>query len=182
MSKFWTSDRIVSTSAILISLLTLVVFIYQTNLIRKQQFRSVYPHLMIGNGGTGTLDYIYVLSNEGIGPALLSSIEVEGPDGQKFSSLYDYLDTQLTEEDSIWIHNTDIYPGMLIPAGEQLILFGLWNEKQSQSLGLPPNTLKGSHKLWAALNHDDLNIKISYKSIYEESWYITNNSVAPVLE
>ncbi len=35
MKPFWTGDKLLSIAAVFVSLLTLVVFIYQTNLIRK---------------------------------------------------------------------------------------------------------------------------------------------------
>ncbi len=55
------SDKILSLSAMFISICTLVVFLYQTNLIRKQQYMSVYPHLLLGNYGTWTPNYKFVL-------------------------------------------------------------------------------------------------------------------------
>ncbi|MEO0789852.1 MAG: hypothetical protein AAFY36_14380, partial [Bacteroidota bacterium] len=105
MSKpFWTSDRIVSMSAIFISLATLFVFVYQTNLIREQQHLSVYPHLSLGNAYSGSLNYQQVLSNEGIGPAFIEGIEVRDTSGKEYSSLSDYLFYHLEDEDSVFIY------------------------------------------------------------------------------
>ena len=63
------TDKILGLSAMLISICTLIVFLYQTNLIKKQQYMSVYPYLTLGNNGSFTADYEYSLTNNGIGPA-----------------------------------------------------------------------------------------------------------------
>ncbi|MEL7162471.1 MAG: hypothetical protein AAFN92_17065, partial [Bacteroidota bacterium] len=60
MSPIFKRENIVSISAICVSVLTLLVFIYQTNLIRQQQFLSVYPYLSLGSMGTGSLKYKYL--------------------------------------------------------------------------------------------------------------------------
>lgn len=52
--RFWNTDKLMSFLAILLSVGTLLVFIYQTNLIRKQQYAAVYPYLEMGFHGRGT--------------------------------------------------------------------------------------------------------------------------------
>ena len=182
IKKFWTGDKITSLSAISISLFTLVVFIYQTNIMREQQHLSVYPHLMMGNGGTGTLEYKYVLRNDGVGPAIITAIDIRGKENEPYESLSDYVRSKLSQEDSIWLYNTDIYVGKLIPAGGKVELFGLWDEAKTASLNLPPNTVEGANKLRGILNDDELKIKINYQSIYGDSWYIGNSALAPQKE
>ncbi|MDZ7897109.1 MAG: hypothetical protein U5N85_03645 [Arcicella sp.] len=46
--QFWNADKIVSLSAILISLATMTIYLYQTHLIGKQQNASVMPYLRMG--------------------------------------------------------------------------------------------------------------------------------------
>lgn len=178
MGRFGVSEKIVSSSAILISLLTLIVFTYQTSMIREQQFLSVYPHLSLYNTGTGSLEYTYMLSNEGIGPAIIESIQITKGEFE-YESLVDYLGEELSEADSIWIYNSDIYPGRLIPAGEDITLFGLIAEEDTEQYGLPPNTLEGASRLRDLLNTEELEIKIYYRSIYEERWSISSQSSSP---
>lgn len=55
--KFWTSEKILSLSAIFMSACTLLTLIYQTNLMLNQQQMSVYPHLEIGAHGAWGPEY-----------------------------------------------------------------------------------------------------------------------------
>ncbi|MBT8223808.1 MAG: hypothetical protein KJN96_11640, partial [Eudoraea sp.] len=43
----WNSDRILGLSAMSISFITLVIFIYQTNLMSKQNYLSILPYLQL---------------------------------------------------------------------------------------------------------------------------------------
>ena len=181
-NKFWTSEKLLSLSALFVSLLTLGVFVYQTNLIRKQQYMSVYPHLSISNSQSYSLNYEFVLRNEGVGPAFIKKIEVKGQDEKIYESLAEYLEDTLEEKDSIWVHNSDIFEGKLIQAGEKVVLFGLIDESFTNELGLPKNTIEGAKKLRQVLNNDDLEIKIEYESIYGERWSIFGDSQVPIKE
>ena len=178
--KFWTSEKLLGLSALLVSLFTLVVFIYQTNLIRKQQYMAVYPYLELGNYSPESLEYKYTLTNKGVGPALIKSVEVRDRMGKSYNSIHEYLCNKLHTSDSVWTYRADIYEGRLISAEEEIILFGLFDEEQARSRGIPKNTTKGAIKLHHTLNSNDLVIKITYESIYGESWTISKNSKIPV--
>lgn len=178
--KFWNSDKILSLSALCISLFTLMVFVYQTNLIRKQQFMSVYPHLALTNTNSGSLEYQYVLKNDGIGPAFIKSITIEDLSGANYNSINEYLVTKLSANDSIWIYNSDIFEGQLIPANESMALFGLFDEEQTSARGLPKNSIYGAKKLRQILNNEEVTITIVYESIYGEKWSINNKSETPI--
>ena len=177
--RFFTGDKLIGLSALFVSLLTLMVFIYQTNLIRKQQFMAVYPHLNLINNNSWSLNYKYVLENEGVGPAFIRSIEARELNGTTYEGLNQLVDAKLNEEDSVWVHYSDIYPGKLISAGEEIILFGLSDEAYTNSVGLPPNTLEGADKLRRIFNSDRLEIEIVYESIYGERWSVFNHSLSP---
>ena len=176
---FWNSDKFLSLSALLVSLLTLIVFVYQTDLIRKQQFRSVYPHLVLTNQASGSLNYQYVLLNQGIGPAMLKDINITHLSGEKYESLAEYVASEINEKDSIFFYNSDIYEGRLIPAGEEIPLFGMISEKELAKYGVR-NTIYGANKLRSIINNDSLEVRITYESIYEESWTISNWDPRPI--
>ena len=178
--KFWTSEKLLGLSALFVSLLTLMVFVYQTNLIRKQQYRSVYPHLSITNFYSGSVDYQFVLKNDGVGPALIQSVDISDLEGNSYKSISKYLHSKLSIKDSVWVYNSDLSEGRLIPANEEIILFGLFNEEQTMARKLPPNTISGAIKLRSILNNDSLKVSITYSSIYDESWTISNDSDVPV--
>ena len=177
--KFWNSEKLLSLSAILVSLLTLFVFMYQTNLIHKQQYRSVYPHLHLTNTASGTLEYQYLLVNEGIGPALIQKLEITEENGESYTQLNDYVQSKIAKKDSIAIYTSDIFEGMLIPAGKSIPLFGLFDEAKAKLIGYPKQDIAHAHKLRQVLNDENLTIKITYESIYGESWTISNDSQVP---
>lgn len=179
-NHFWTSEKLLSLSALLVSLLTLVVFVYQTRLIQKQQYMSVYPHLVLSNFYSGSLNYKYALINQGIGPAIIQKIEVRDSSGKSYESITDYLITKISKSDSIWIYNSDIYEGRFIPAEQEIALFGMVDQEETEMMNLPPNTIDGANYLAELLNSDDLLIEITYKSIYDESWTISNQADVPI--
>ena len=71
--KFWNSDKIVSISAILISLATMAIYLYQTHLIKKQQNASVMPYIRIMYSFDNDRFEVLVL-NEGLGPAFIDEV------------------------------------------------------------------------------------------------------------
>ena len=78
MSKMNT-DRIIGLSAMLISLLTLCIFIYQTNIIRTQSRLSVTPRLAFTTSldhSDSTYYFSISLVNKGLGPGIVESVEI----------------------------------------------------------------------------------------------------------
>ena len=179
--KFWNVEKLIGLSALLISMFTLGVFIYQTNLIRKQQYMSVYPHLHISNSGTGSLEYEFQLQNEGVGPAFIRELKIISPQGKSFEDFIDYVENELPQErDSIWYNHSNIYVGQLIQPGEVISIIKLIDNERILPYDLPLNTHEGSHKLWEVLNHDSLRFEITYESIYGEGWTINDGSRSPI--
>ncbi len=131
-----TSDKILSIAAIFISICTLFVFLYQTNLIRKQQYKSVYPYLAFQHYGTNTENYKFILENKGIGPAIIKSIEVKTTNGELFKDINPYLNSRLQKTDTISFYHTDLSEGMLISANEKIELIKLNDQKLTSSLRL----------------------------------------------
>ncbi len=165
------SDKILSLSAMFISLCTLIVFLYQTNLIRKQQYMSVYPHLSLMNYGTNTPNYKYVLANEGIGPAILKSIEVKTKDGKTYDDIIPYVVASIIQmrDSTLGFYHSNIHVGKLLPADSKIEL-----------ITTNDNKLSTSQKLHKILHEDGLEINIEYESIYGECWEITNTSDIPI--
>ena len=71
------TDRLLGISAMVISILTLVIFIYQTDIMRVQSKLSVKPRLDFTTN-QGAVDSILhlqeVIENKGLGPAIIDSI------------------------------------------------------------------------------------------------------------
>lgn len=168
--KKFSADRIVSISAILMSLMTLVVLIVQTNMIRNQQRSSVYPHMMIGNQGYGSENYKLVVSNNGIGPAIVESVEVIYEDSVYQMDLPTFLYANVKPMDTLEnILHSNIYPGMLVPAEKKINVFEIVNDKST------------ALALIEMVAEIEFEMVIIYKSIYEERWKLSTNNGIPEL-
>ncbi|MEL6720706.1 MAG: hypothetical protein AAFO82_23410 [Bacteroidota bacterium] len=166
--RFFNSEKILSLSAMFISLCTLFVFVYQTRLIREQQHMSVFPYLQMGNGGTNTPNYIYALRNTGIGPAIITDIKVQRGKGKIFTDLNAYVKANKNPEDTITYYHRNLHTGMLIPEKEVINIIELKKGK-----------IEDGKKLFDILNTSDLQIEIEYESIYGDKWKITNSKLVP---
>ena len=164
----------------IVSVCTLIVFGYQTVLTRQHALLSVYPHLHITNGKSGTTQYQYLLKNDGIGPAKITEISVVLLDGTEYPSLREYVEDKIENGDGILYFNSDIYVGQLIPKDDVIPLFGLTDELLAAEYGLPPNNRESAQMLRRVLNSDSLIFEITYESVFGESWKISRESSAPV--
>jgi hypothetical protein len=76
------TDRILSVSAILIGIMTLVVYFIQTRLIIDQQHAGVWPCIELsgtnfGDGSGIKENFKINITNKGIGPALIKKVEIK---------------------------------------------------------------------------------------------------------
>ncbi len=176
--------RFINYIAIIISALTLVAFIYQTSVISKQQHMSVYPHLMLNNENGGSLNYSYVLTNKGVGPAIIDYLKITAPNGKMYDDLGLYLYDTIPEKYHADLLISNVTKGQLISPGEKIGLFTFNNNrdfpKPQDSLAekkVEPIIL--SNKIYALLNEQNLLIEISYKSVYDDEWKINNKTKTP---
>ena len=167
--QFWNADKIVSFSAILISLATMAIYLYQTHLIQKQQHASVMPYLR--------MEYAYYpdgfdfrVSNEGLGPAFIEEVNTYYK-GKKYantdiSNFYMYTYSKIdTTINSMNLDN--INESMLMPAGKIKNLF--WRH----------NDVKMAPKLYQLFSSNDLLLEIKYSSIYGDRWVLKGVQVKP---
>ena len=60
-----------------ISFITLLIFIYQTDLMRRQNYLSILPYMdMYTSANTHDNAFTLGLKNHGIGPAILESVHL----------------------------------------------------------------------------------------------------------
>lgn len=166
--RFWNSDKFLSLFAVLLSVGTLLLFIYQTNLIRKQQYASVYPYLEMGFHQRGFEKMKYVLTNVGVGPALIEKIEIRTKEGAYEGYFSDFLMEMVERQgsDSIYFAFTDIAAGKMIPAGESLELISCHNRYSSE-------------RMLELIDQYQVELNITYASVYGEVWYISSNTTVP---
>jgi len=167
--KFWTSEKLLSLTAVAISVCTLVVFLYQTNLIRKQQYMSVFPYVSIASAGGNTPNYKYLLLNNGIGPAIITSLKIRDNVGNEYPDVVDYVTATLTDKDTVGYYYSSIYTGRLLPQNEVVEVISLNDEKYESSI-----------RLSEILSPENYTLEIEYKSIYGERWLVTNQKREPV--
>lgn len=164
----WNSEIITSVCAIFISLLTLFVFIYQTNIIRKEQRLSVLPYLTMGNQGFGSPTFKIVIKNDGIGPAFVKDIKIKYEGKTYESDLPQFLYEHIPGMDTIGnILHSNINPGYLIPAGRVIPILEVNNSSSS------------SQQLARILEEHDITMELFYESIYEEQWLLSSENGFP---
>ena len=167
--KFWNADKIVSFSAILISLATMAIYLYQTHLIQKQQHASVMPYLRMGYSFYED-GFDYNLSNEGLGPAFINEVNTYYK-GKKYAHTdiaNFYLKTYIKIDTSITSANIyGINESTLMPAGNTIDL--IWKHNNTE---LAPKL----HKLFSS---KDLILEIKYSSIYGDKWVVKGVQVKP---
>ncbi len=166
--RFWNTEKLMSYLAILLSVGTLLVFIYQTNLIKKQQYASVYPYLEMGFHGRGTEQMKFVLSNEGVGPAMIKSVQIRQK-GEVYEGRFSgFLREMMAKDnaDSIQYLYSDIAEGKMLAVGAHLDLIDCQNAFTSDRIS-------------ELLNEYELDLEIEYESIYGERWRIGSGNQVP---
>ncbi len=168
--KAHTVDRILGVSAILISLLTLIMFIYQTNLMHKQSRLSVMPRL----GFTTAYDhndsvvvYSALIKNKGIGPAIINSAKIILEGKEYKLDMEDFFDEAFPKLDEYGNFNrlSNLGEGNTLAAGEIKKLFSY------------EFLITDIEKISAYMQLEDedtfpFNMEVEYSSIYDEKWRI----------
>lgn len=155
-----TSDKILTFAAIFISCLALIVSIFQTRILQKQSDAAVWPRLTCG-AGYGPDYYKYMVRNQGVGPAVVSSIQYNYKD-TTFNLVHELMN-YFAELESAEIDGPvrlnygygNIYIGDVIGVGDEREVY---TAKDSTSVGL-------GYKYF-----NETQILIDYCSINENCW------------
>ncbi|GAB4246597.1 MAG: hypothetical protein Tsb0034_25550 [Ekhidna sp.] len=169
----WSSDRLLSLVAIIASLGTLFTIVYQTNLIRKEQYASVLPYLEMWNSNPGKdgESYIFLLMNNGIGPAFLKEVKIHYNDSVYTDDPASFAHKVIKPKDALSnFFYSNIKKGRLIPAGQRLELIGVKNDSTNASI----------LRRWFS-NRNVLEVEIVYESVYGERWSSRGIATEPVL-
>jgi hypothetical protein len=178
------TDRIVSLSAMVVGIGSLIMVTYQTQLMRQSQHASVLPYLMIAVHSNDAGVHL-VLSNAGVGPALIEDVRIRRESREIRSDPYDYF-TSL-HADSGQVDAGKLIPGQLIPAGAQVQMLGV-----AAHSALRPTLLRELlhafeiaevPRRWyvsvGALERDKAVIEITYASVYGERWRLRSDRMTP---
>ncbi|MDW3192643.1 MAG: hypothetical protein R8G66_09760 [Cytophagales bacterium] len=172
MSSKWSTDRIVSISAIVVSLSTLLVIIYQTHLMGKAQRAAVMPYLEVRLSLRGDRQVIMV-NNTGIGPAMIKEVRIITPDstfvGEPFAFAKKLVDVSI---DFDWYSTDLVLPGRLIIASQSISAFS------HSVVGNRGNFISDTFRFpydpqgWAV-------IEVTYASIYGDQWVSRSDQLTP---
>ena len=170
--KFWSTDKIVAMTAMFISIMTLIIFIRQTNIMDTQSHLSVMPYLLLdrsNNGKNKTVSVDFV--NHGVGPAIVESRKIYYKGKTYDMEFHDFLKAEFKEMDSVHIMNyTTIQPGFaLISGGRRNILKVGGDDRGYQTF------LRVLEELYA----NDFEYELIYKSIYEDRWVVKASTNEP---
>ncbi len=168
--NFINSDKIVSFTAIIISLGTLVVLFYQTELMREHQRLSHLPYLIMVNEGSYSPNYKLVIRNQGIGPAFIESSTVHHNGKSYDMDLPNFLYEYIPAMDSVDnLGHSNIFPGLMVPANEVIPILEV------------DNSLETFEQLFAIFAQEDsLSFEFVYRSVYNERWRVSTETVIPV--
>ncbi|MEL6483881.1 MAG: hypothetical protein AAFP96_03430, partial [Bacteroidota bacterium] len=174
--KKFNADRILGISAMLISLLTLAICIYQTDIMRVQSKLSVKPRLdfTTNQGGNDTIIIFQeFIENKGLGPAIIDSIYFKFEGNQYALSPENFMKEnlpRLLEFGTLSQHAT-MGKGMTLSHGESMCIY----------------TYKLHHSkldsIFAYLDvdmdsDDPFPIEVIYTSMYEDEFWKVSSEVS----
>lgn len=166
----WTTDKIMSTSALFISVLSLVGLLYQSylareenKLIQMQQSASVLPYLHQWYSEYQD-NYRLIVGNKGVGPAFIKHVEITLDSTQKFDNTNDLFNEifRSTEGFDTIPHNlSNLVTGFVLPANQDISIIVI-EERQNIT------TFKN------VLNQRQIDFKIVYEDVYGTQWQLSN--------
>ncbi len=170
--RFWSPDRVVTLLAILISLITLIVFARQTNIIERQSRLSTMPYLYVETGYNSEEDYIAItLNNYGVGPAIIEGIKISYQEETYEMDFAAFLESELFRSDSITIlGSASITKGLAIPANA---------DRVAVKVGGSGERYIKAGKFLKKLEKNGFDYEINYRSIYDDQWRIRMSAEIP---
>ena len=140
--------------AVIISVLALVVSIYETSILKSQQAASVWPYLEV-NSNYNQDGYSIYASNKGIGPSIIKSVEIriKNKKIKNYTQLFDTaFPNRVIGYDQI---KTSRFNGTVYQSGEtQQLIFIPWTEEGKILVS----------------NLKDIQITTTYCSVMNDCW------------
>lgn len=168
----WTNDKILSTSALFISVISLIALIYQSylareenKLIQMQQSASVLPHLNQWYSDYNNA-FKFVVGNKGVGPAFIEDVKIDLDKTHTFNNtndLFHYIFKNTKGLDTIPYITSTLIKGFVLPANEEINV-------------LEVNGTENIKILKEALNTKDIVYKIKYRDVYGSEWLLSNEN------
>lgn len=124
-ARLFKTEIIVAFAAILISVMTLFVYIYQARIMQEQQHASIWPYIEWDMTLSTSEGFYISIVNKGVGPAIIHSTSLE-LDGELMSDQLEYLTKLIDNLDSMSLFYTAI-DNRVIGPGEEIRLFHVNN-------------------------------------------------------
>ena len=169
----WTSEKVMSISALFVSAISLFALFYQLNLareenelIQKQQSASVLPHLSQWFSQTND-GFKVIFGNKGVGPAFIKEVKLELKDTIFYNTdnLLNYLTQKLYSKDSIIVNasTSTFSKGFVLPANETIEIVHIKDPKEAQIFRSYLQTV-------------ELDYTILYADVYGAEWTLSNKN------
>ncbi len=149
------TDRIMSVSAIIAAIAAVLVAAYEARINREYQRISVWPCLTQSNSLLTGEPYLRTVSNVGVGPALIRSVQVS-VDGAVCRDWGEVVKAMIGKPLPGLIYSSFHAGAVLLP------------DKPITVLHLPPG--EDARKFWEEAQGRRLSIRICYSSLFEEHW------------
>lgn len=173
----WTPEKVMSSSAVVISLVSLVALFYQLNLareenelIRKQQSASVLPHVSL-TYSTSPTQYQVTFVNKGVGPAFITEVEFKlaGETFYRSDLFFNRINEMIKEAKGVRVVGStySFQKGEVIPANQELNVLTTHGEDQTAIFIKYINDL-------------DWGYSVIYEDVYGAQWNLSEESNFPV--
>ncbi len=179
--KILNTEKIIGFSAMFISLLTLIIFLYQTRIISKQARLSVTPRISFISGvanSDSTVVFSIGIKNNGLGPAIIDSTAIFANNTYYPLNFNSFTEKNYPQVDSLINYKSSYF----LTKGATLLPN---NELTLTEAAVPKQNLLSFYQVYG-LNVGDTNfpfdVIIYYSSIYEEKWKVSLNTLDHPIE
>lgn len=157
------SNRVTSIAAIVVSVATLIVLVYQLQLTRKQQYVSVLPYLSISYSRPSLDEYKLYVTNVGIGPAFIENVTFKFPhqdfEGDGYFCFFKYNKKPMEKSQ---IYSSGFKGGNMLPSENSSVIIGVRDSENDANI------------VREFFTSDSLTIEVVYSSVYGEKWVLSN--------
>jgi len=166
----WTTEKIMSSSALFISVISLIALLYQSYLAReenklnqKQQSASVLPYL--SQWFSSSDGFKIIIGNKGVGPAFVREVTIVYDSIHNFSNtddLFRHVFKTNRSLDSVRSVTSTFKEGYVLPANETIELIKIFDAK-------------GKRAFRKILTTKHLFFSIEYEDIYGARWELSSS-------
>jgi hypothetical protein len=152
------SEYIIAATALVLSLSTLGVYIYQAKVMKEQQHVSVWPYMEWYTGNVE--DYHIAAKNKGVGPAIIRKVELT-VDGKPVQNNQELISAVLGNDWKMGYVNSTL-KGRVLSPGEEVAMLRIPDVKEGRAFE-------------EKLRQHKFRMSITYCSVYGDCWVTTED-------